>query len=401
MGEFDQEEFQDDMSDVANIVGMAQRRKQTELLEEQTRLLKAAEEERQRIASLPKCPECKNPVNLDAKVCGSCNTSLYWFHTFLTASRGAMKQRLEVFFVEQSDKCRSHGKSISSSLSSIISANLSYREASRILDVHAGTRKRVEEHDHRSRALDKYVKALGKHLIPISLSALYVIGTGGETYVLPVTLCVAFYAVDWMLRKNAETERDQLQSYPNFERVAAVRNLRESLRKKVEQTWSTLCSHWAEAHNANAMMRQLRNAAPTYSVVFPAADPSESMYHDANPGCTGTDVERQSSGFIDVVNSIDPNLYAAAKASHSFSGPITVLRDTPTSDTLPQQAQVTPPIRVDLEVPSYSPIYLGIRKTYGLLLDLFGKAIQRAKRKIYHWSSPAPSADDAGGGEED
>ena len=49
-------------SDLSNLAGAIQRNTQTQLLREQNSLLRAQEAEQQRLAALPKCPECMQPV---------------------------------------------------------------------------------------------------------------------------------------------------------------------------------------------------------------------------------------------------------------------------------------------------------------------------------------------------
>jgi len=348
MSGFDHEEFQDDLSDVANIAGMQQRREQLNEQREIKKLLQQQQLEQERIKRLPKCPECKNSVNHDANLCAACNTNLYWFDHLLASSVGAMKLALEQFFVKQNNTYRNNVELIPTSLSSVISASLSHREASRLLDVHAETRKRVEEHGQIGWAMKDGVSlgTLGCFTGIVVLIFCFVVlppalaewGQSKKTtlwFIVLGLIFVAFpagpFAFYLMRRKNGATKRDQLQSDPMFERVAAVRDLNEVLRTNVEQKWLTLCSHWAEAHNTSAMMQRLRNTASTYSAVFSAADPSESMYRDANPGFELTGVNTISFEFMEFVNTIDPNVYAATEASHSFPKPIIVLRDTPTT----------------------------------------------------------------------
>jgi hypothetical protein len=72
-------------SDLSNIAGALQRHRQakilnqqTSLLEEQNRLLRGQEAERQRLAALPKCPECMQPVEYKSRVCSRCMVAVYW-----------------------------------------------------------------------------------------------------------------------------------------------------------------------------------------------------------------------------------------------------------------------------------------------------------------------------------
>jgi hypothetical protein len=82
------DDFQEKMShgsDLSNIAGALQRHRQakilnqqTSLLEEQNRLLRAQEAERQRLAALPKCRECMQPVEYESRVCSRCLVAVCW-----------------------------------------------------------------------------------------------------------------------------------------------------------------------------------------------------------------------------------------------------------------------------------------------------------------------------------
>ncbi len=65
-------------SDLSNVAGALQRNTQTQLLREQNSLLRAQEAERQRLAALPKCPECMQPVEYKSRVCSRCMVAVYW-----------------------------------------------------------------------------------------------------------------------------------------------------------------------------------------------------------------------------------------------------------------------------------------------------------------------------------
>ena len=76
------EEFQDDLSDAANIAGYGQRAETNKYLAEQNRLLRAEQDERRRIQSLPKCPRCKLPLDHEPSVCRGCGAALRWDEYF-------------------------------------------------------------------------------------------------------------------------------------------------------------------------------------------------------------------------------------------------------------------------------------------------------------------------------
>jgi hypothetical protein len=76
MSGFDHEEFQDDLSDLANIAGMSQRRQQLAEQQEIKGLLQQQQQEQERIKRLLKCPACKSPLENDATRCPSCRTDL-------------------------------------------------------------------------------------------------------------------------------------------------------------------------------------------------------------------------------------------------------------------------------------------------------------------------------------
>lgn len=65
-------------SDLSNLAGAIQRNTQTQLLREQNSLLRAQEAEQQRLAALPKCPECMQPVEYKSRVCSRCMVAVFW-----------------------------------------------------------------------------------------------------------------------------------------------------------------------------------------------------------------------------------------------------------------------------------------------------------------------------------
>lgn len=75
----------DDFNDVADLVGGLQRHRQIRQqaahgakLDRIADLLEGQHAESNRIANLPKCPECKSPVEWEARRCPSCKENLFW-----------------------------------------------------------------------------------------------------------------------------------------------------------------------------------------------------------------------------------------------------------------------------------------------------------------------------------
>ena len=74
----DLEQFKDDMSFGADMVGVAQRRQLQKTQEEIKGLLQKQQEEKDRQNALPKCPACQKPLELRSKKCASCHDGITW-----------------------------------------------------------------------------------------------------------------------------------------------------------------------------------------------------------------------------------------------------------------------------------------------------------------------------------
>ena len=76
------DDFLDELQDAAiaasSIVGVNQRSQQINELQQVKVLLQAQANERQRQANLPKCPECRNPVEINASLCAQCRSGIEW-----------------------------------------------------------------------------------------------------------------------------------------------------------------------------------------------------------------------------------------------------------------------------------------------------------------------------------
>jgi len=78
------DEFRDQMDlqgDIGNVASALHNVERNRLLEEQNQLLQAQENERRRLASLPNCPACKKPLELDATICAYCRQKMVWCNT--------------------------------------------------------------------------------------------------------------------------------------------------------------------------------------------------------------------------------------------------------------------------------------------------------------------------------
>ena len=66
------------LGDMGSMISARNSHEQNRLLAEQNRLLSNQERERNRIAALPKCPECKKPLDEKPNICPHCRHRLTW-----------------------------------------------------------------------------------------------------------------------------------------------------------------------------------------------------------------------------------------------------------------------------------------------------------------------------------
>ncbi len=87
---------------MAGLQRLKSSREQTQLLEEQNRLLNNQQREFNRIAALPKCPECKQPLDNEPNVCPHCRHRLTWLElsddTYII-SEHSLSDNLELMYM--------------------------------------------------------------------------------------------------------------------------------------------------------------------------------------------------------------------------------------------------------------------------------------------------------------
>ncbi|MDA0921365.1 MAG: hypothetical protein O2945_20030, partial [Planctomycetota bacterium] len=132
-GEFDFEEFQEDASFAADMLGLSQRqrqlaqqRKQSGELRDIKRLLESEKfERRQRQketetqASKPPCPFCLKPLELRASLCSHCRSHIKWIELpsgIRATEPHKYKETLQFMLVEYKGRCESEGYAWSASL---------------------------------------------------------------------------------------------------------------------------------------------------------------------------------------------------------------------------------------------------------------------------------------------